>query len=134
MLCMSRISLIRDIERPWFQQIGRPAFGAQSHVMRTKRSAFTLVELLVVIGIIALLISVLLPVLGRARAVANDTLCESNLRQVTLAMMMYGGDFHGLLPPALYPPSSLNPASQIPWHVAVWQQVMHMPFSLSDPT
>src|ERR1700722_2631433 len=131
MLCMSRISLIRDIERPWFQQIGRPAFGAQSHVMRTKRSAFTLVELLVVIGIIALLISVLLPVLGRARAVANDTLCESNLRQVTLAMLMYANDYHGLLPPAQYLPADSNGT---PWHVQVWQQVMHTPFSLADIT
>jgi len=98
---------------------------------RRGRAAFTLVELLVVIGIIALLISVLLPVLGRARAVANDTVCESNLRQVTLAMLMYANDYHGLLPPAVYPPNSTTPT---PWHVEVWQDVMHTPFSLTDPT
>jgi prepilin-type processing-associated H-X9-DG protein/prepilin-type N-terminal cleavage/methylation domain-containing protein len=61
--------------------------------------AFTLVELLVVIGIISILIAMLLPALNKARAAAKSVACLSNLRQVGMGLLMYANENHDYLPP-----------------------------------
>jgi prepilin-type N-terminal cleavage/methylation domain-containing protein len=63
-----------------------------------RRQAFTLVELLVVIGIIAVLIGILLPALGRARELARRTQCLSNLRELNMAMRVYAAQNRDAVP------------------------------------
>jgi len=68
---------------------------------------FTLTELLVVVGLLAVLISLLLPALGKARAAANATACLSNLRQMGVAWTMYLSESKGRLPEYItYTPGS----------------------------
>lgn len=62
------------------------------------RMRFTLVEMLVVIAIIGILASLLMPALQNAQASAKKISCMNNQRQTVTAMMVYGDDFHGIIP------------------------------------
>src|SRR2546423_10364491 len=70
-----------------------------TEVPMKRRSAFTLVELLVVIGIIAVLIGILLPALNKARQSAKRVECAAYLRQIVVGSINYANANHGYLPP-----------------------------------
>lgn len=69
----------------------------------SSRHAFTLVELLVVIGVIALLIGILLPVLSKARAASQRTVCQNNVRQIATGLFLYCNESNGYFPLCAWP-------------------------------
>src|SRR5258706_4792923 len=78
--------------------MSRHSMTRPSNFSGDRRAAFTLVELLVVIGIIALLISILLPSLSRARESANQVTCQSQEKQIVLGMIMHASEHKGYMP------------------------------------
>ena len=81
------------------------------------RKGFTLIELLVVIAIIAILAAILFPVFARAREKARQTACLSNVKQITLALLMYAQDYD-----EMYVPGSL--AYSVPTLYAEWYKLL----------
>ncbi len=79
---------------------------------RIRRSAFTLIEVLVVIALIALLISILLPALGQARAAGRKAVCDSHLQQLGVAYTGYASDFQDRIASYTWGPGQGN--SQYP--------------------
>lgn len=83
---------------------------------------FTLVELLVVIGIIGVLIAILLPALGKARRQAQISACLSNLRQIGIAYTMYANANNGFLPYAKFPSWSRRPTDAVNMPTPLWYE------------
>ncbi len=83
------------------------------------REGFTLVELLVVIGIIAVLISLLLPALSKAREAANRASCLSNLKQLATLLNMYATEYKGVVPIGYISQGPLNAAQGNNYHISI---------------
>lgn len=75
---------------------------------RSARRAFTLVDVLVSLAVVAVLIAIMLPSLSAVREATRRVVCGSNLRQVGLALHTYGNDYRGSLPWSVYVDSHAN--------------------------
>ena len=84
----------------------------------SKKIGFTLIELLVVIAIISLLVSILLPSLQRAKDLAQEVKCKTNVRGTYLSMFLYAEDYEGYAPPGAHGN----------WGVPFWEQYL-MPYA-----
>lgn len=91
------------------------------------RRAFTLIELMIVIGILAILAALIFPVFARAKASAKQSACLSNLRQIGASMAMYMADYDDFFPRGVDPVDKMR--SQIWGGYPGWQsQIPYMPY------
>jgi prepilin-type N-terminal cleavage/methylation domain-containing protein len=86
---------------------------------RKRRSAFTLLELLLVVGVIGLLVALLLPAVQTAREGGRRLTCRSNLRQIGLALRGYESALNCFPPAVIWAPQG-EPLGQVSWFSVNW--------------
>lgn len=91
------------------------------------RPGFTLIELLIVMGIVALMAAILFPVFATVRAKARQSVCASNLRQISIAIMLYSQDNDTLFPYGVDASDKYGDAWQSADGGTYWPGVTHLP-------
>ena len=92
-----------------------PSYCCRTEARRRSRAGFTLIELLVVIAIIAVLASLLLPALARAKQRSQRTACVSNLKQIGVAFLLYLNDYRDRFPDQQRGLKNTLPGGFRPW-------------------
>jgi prepilin-type N-terminal cleavage/methylation domain-containing protein/prepilin-type processing-associated H-X9-DG protein len=100
-------------------------------IQRNKVRAFTLVELLVVIAVVAVLLTMLLPGLSMARESARKVQCAANAKQLMLASVIYSGDFKGTVPYGFY--YDQGAAAQYSFY-GVARRELYLKYGVNRPT
>ena len=106
----------------------RPTLRSASTPRPASGGGFTLIELLVVISIIALLISILLPVLGSARETARNATCLSNLKQWGVSVAIYSTEFKQHLPQEGTGTNPATDTSLARWYNALPKGIDYLPY------
>lgn len=111
--------------------IGHPSCRSKNSPSRKASAAFTLVEMLVVIAIVAIMAAMLMPALQSAIVSSRAVVCSSNLRQTSMGMNQYSLDFHGYFVPTMF--SGVSHFTENWGHILIRNSYLNDPALLSCP-